>query len=57
MKDILKILEDYISEANPRKWAKLSSEIEYRRLTLLLLREILCELRKLNESKDSEGKI
>lgn len=57
MKDILEVLQDYIPEANPRKWAKLSSEIEYRRLTLLLLREILCELRKLNKSKDSEGKI
>ena len=57
MKDILDVLEDYIPEANPRKWAKLSSEIEYRRLTLLLLREILCELRELNKSKDSEGKI
>lgn len=57
MKDILEVLEDYIPEANPRKSAKLSSEIEYRRLTLLLLREILCELRKLNKSNDSEGKI
>ncbi len=57
MKDILEVLEDYIPEANPRKSAKLSSEIEYRRLTLLLLREILRELRKLNKSKDSQGKI
>lgn len=45
-KDILEILEEYIPEDNPRKWAKLSSDINYRRLHLLLLREILCELRK-----------
>lgn len=49
MKDILEVLEDYIPEDNPRKWSKLSSEIEYRRLTLLLLKEILCELRKLTQ--------
>ena len=49
MKDILEILESYIPEDSPRKWAKLSSEVEYRRLTLLLLKEILCELKKLNQ--------
>ena len=49
MKDILEILEDYISEENPRKWAKLSSTIQYRRLVLALLREILKELRKLKK--------
>ena len=49
MKDILKTLEDYISQANSRKWAKLSSNIEYRRLNILLLKEILCELRKLTQ--------
>ena len=46
MKDIVEVLEDYIPEANSRKWARLSSDIEYRRLSLLLLKEILCELRK-----------
>lgn len=46
MKDILEVLEDYIPEANPRKWARLSSDIEYRRLNLSLLMEILCELWK-----------
>jgi len=49
-KDILALLEEYISEDNPRKWAKLSSDINYRRLHLLLLKEILLELRKIRES-------
>lgn len=49
MKDVLEVLEDYIPEANPRKWASLSSDIEYRRLNLLLLKEILCELRNLTQ--------
>jgi hypothetical protein len=46
MKDILEILEEYIPDDNPRKWAKLSSTIQYRRLVLTLLKEILKELRK-----------
>jgi len=49
MKEILEVLEDYIPEDNSRKWARLSSDIEYRRLNLLLLKEILCELRKLTQ--------
>jgi len=49
MKDIIEVLEDYIPEANPGKWARLSSEIEYRRLDLLLLKEILFELRKVTQ--------
>jgi hypothetical protein len=48
-KDILEVLEDYIPGNDPRKWAKLSSTIGYRRLVLSLLREILIELRKLNQ--------
>ena len=49
MADILKILEGYISEENPRKRAKLSSRINYRWLQLLLLKEILVEIRALNK--------
>jgi len=30
------------------KWAKLASDVQWRRLQLLVLREILIELRKLN---------
>ena len=44
----MEILEDYIDEKNPNRWAKLSSDIQFRRLTLTLLREILQELRQLN---------
>ena len=47
--DILKALEKYIPENDPRKWARLASTINYRRLVLSLLKEILIELRKLNQ--------
>lgn len=46
--DIAKLLEDYLSD-DPYRWGKLSSDIQFRRLELLLLREILLELRKLNQ--------
>jgi len=49
--DIVALLEEYIAADNPRKWQKLESNIEYRRLELMLLKEILLELRKLNESR------
>lgn len=48
MSDILLELDRYIPEDNPRKWAKLSSDIEFRRLELTLLKEILIELRQIN---------
>ncbi|MFO7928710.1 MAG: hypothetical protein R6U35_03485 [Candidatus Humimicrobiaceae bacterium] len=48
MSDILSELDNYIPENNPRKWAKLSSDIEYRRLELMLLKEILIELKQIN---------
>ena len=48
-KDILEVLESYIPSNDPRKWAKLSGTIGYRRLVLSLLKEILIELRKLNQ--------
>jgi hypothetical protein len=51
MKDILEILEDYISEENPRRWAKLASAIQYRRLVLALLKEILRELKRLKVTR------
>ncbi len=46
-KDILELTEEYASDDSLR-WAKLSSDVNYRRLEILLLREILRELRKLN---------
>lgn len=54
-KDILEILEEFIPEENPRKWAKLSSKVNYRRLHLMLLKEILLELRKIKKGKEDVG--
>ena len=48
-KDILELTEGYLSE-DPVRWSKLSSDIQWRRLQLLLLREILIEVRKLNNT-------
>ncbi len=48
-KDIVDVLEAYIPENEPRKWAKLTSTVNYRRLVLTTLKEILIELRKLNQ--------
>jgi hypothetical protein len=46
--DILEITESYLSD-EPIRWGKLASDIQWRRLQLLLLREILVELRKLSQ--------
>jgi len=43
----LEITEEYLSD-DPKKWGKLASDISYRRLELLLLREILLELKTLS---------
>ena len=48
LKDILEMTEGYLSE-DPIKWGKLASDIQWRRLQLILLREILAELRRLNQ--------
>ena len=48
-RDIAQLLEGYLS-GDPRNRAKLASEVEWRRLQLLALREILLELRSLNET-------
>jgi len=47
--DIIDLLEEYIPAGDKRKWAKLQSTIDSRRLELLLLKEILLELRKINQ--------
>lgn len=47
-KDIVGMLDGFLSE-EPAKWAKLASDVQWRRLQLLLLREILLELRKMNK--------
>ena len=46
--DVLKLIEGFMSE-DPGRWGKLASDVQYRRLVLLLLREILIELRELND--------
>jgi hypothetical protein len=48
-KNAADIVEELLSD-DPKKWGKLSSDITYRRLELLLLRDILVELKKLNKS-------
>jgi hypothetical protein len=47
--DVAKMIEPYLSEDQTR-WAKLASDVQWRRSQLLLLREILLELRKLNDA-------
>lgn len=43
----LEITEEFLSD-DPKKWGKLSSDITYRRLHLLLLRDILLELKRIS---------
>ena len=57
--DVLAIVDRYLSD-DPLQWAKLASDVQWRRLQLLLLREILVELRKGNGAqppaeKEREG--
>ena len=47
-RDVVELVEPFLSQ-DPARWAKLSSDVQWRRLQLLLLREILIELRKLND--------
>jgi len=47
--DAAELTQEYLSD-DSLKWAKLASDINWRRLQLLLLREILIELRKLNQT-------
>ena len=47
LRDVVDLVEPYLSE-DPTKWGKLASDVQWRRLQLLLLREVLVELRKLN---------
>ncbi len=54
-KDIVELLESYIPADDPKKWAKLASTVESRRLELLLLREILVELRQLNRTMQARA--
>ena len=53
-RDIVDLVEPFLSE-DPTRWGKLASNVQWRRLQLLLLREILVELRKLNHQEASRG--
>ncbi len=54
VKDVLELAEEYLSD-DPLKWAKLASDVNYRRIEVLLLREILVELKKLSEKVSLQG--
>lgn len=51
-KDIVELVNEVLS-GDRITWGKLSSNVLYRRLELLLLKEILLELRKLNQQRPS----
>lgn len=53
-RDVVDQVEPYLSE-DPTKWGKLASDVQFRRLQLLLLREILVELRKSNRGSPPGG--
>lgn len=53
-KDVMRMLDGFLSE-EPAKWAKLASDVQWRRLQLLLLREILLELKKINKEVIRQG--
>ena len=54
-RDVAETVEEYLSD-DPTKWGKLASNVQWRRLQLLLLREILVELRKLDlRALEQEG--
>jgi hypothetical protein len=52
--DVLELVESYRS-GDPHKCAKLASTLHWRRLQLMLLSEILTELRKWNEGMAKGG--
>ena len=45
----MELVEPFLSD-DPSRWGKLASEVQFRRLELLLLREILVELRALKQA-------
>ena len=53
-RDVAEMIDEFLSE-DPTKWGKLASNVQWRRLQLLLLREILVELRKLNDQGLNQG--
>jgi hypothetical protein len=55
-KDVVGMLEGFLSD-EPAKWGKLASDVQWRRLQLLLLREILIELRRLNSGDSARDEV
>jgi hypothetical protein len=53
--DAVALVEPFLS-SDPARLGKLASDVQWRRLQLLLLREILIELRKLNGHTGQETK-
>ena len=53
VEDAAALVERYLSE-DPARWGKLASDVQYRRLQLLLLREILLELRRLRHERSGQ---
>ena len=51
--DVAELVGRYLSQ-DPTKWGKLASDVQYRRLHLLLLREILLELRELRRQQSGQ---
>ena len=52
--DVMQLLDGYLTD-DPSRWGKLASDIQWRRLQLTLLREILIELRRLNQQLAEAG--
>ena len=52
--DVLKLGESYLAE-DPTDWESLADDLRFRRVQILLLREILLELRKLNRAGPRGG--
>ena len=57
MKDVIELVDEFVTINDKRRWAKLSSTVNSRALELLLLREILVELRKLNSQRAIETEV
>lgn len=51
--DVIELLERYLSD-DPIQWGRLASDVQWRRLQLLLLKEILLELRELKQTVEGE---
>ena len=53
-RDIAEVVEAYLSD-DPADWAGLASDVRWRRLQLLMLRQILLELREVKRLLSSQA--